>query len=461
MKPKQLIILGVVLVALIFLYSFSGNVENTGSKSGLQAGDVIINSETLNVNDVTSLKISDTDDSVHLSRQEGSWVVSNRDNYKADFSKISRVLKKLIEIRVAEQLKAGASTYSRFDLSDPKEGSDSEGAGTRVQLFKSNNESASVELIVGKRFGGATVDSGQQGGGNGKYLRLGGNENQVFIVADSLYDIESSTSSWLEKNPFSIDKPKNILVTHSDEEKFNFTRTEEGGDAVLEGLSDEEELNTSNTSSIVSPFASFTFKDVVVGDNAKPENTGLAKPVNVEVSTFDGFNYKIAIGKGEGANVDSEEQEAALTSATYYLKYSVDATFPEFKLKAREAQDDEVIKDDASDEDKKKISELVKSRDLEDKEKQQKDYEEKKKIWKDKLDKEKSFSGTIYEIDSWNAEKFFNKREDLVKKKEKEEAKGEVDPGSVLNLPNEGGALPAIPGTLIPGITPQNDDSGE
>ena len=31
----------------------------------------------------------------------------------------------------------------------------------------------------------------------------------------------------------------------------------------------------------------------------------------------------------------------------------------------------------------------------------------------------------------------------------------------LLNLPNEGGALPAIPGTLIPGITPQNDDSGE
>ena len=79
----------------------------------------------------------------------------------------------------------------------------------------------------------------------------------------------------------------------------------------------------------------------------------------------------------------------------------------------------------------------------------------------DKLEKEKSFSGTIYEIDSWNAEKFFNKREDLVKKKEKEETEDEVDPGSVLNLPNEDGSLPAIPGTLIPGITPQNDDSGE
>ena len=39
-------------------------------------------------------------------------------------------------------------------------------------------------------------------------------------------------------------------------------------------MAEDEELNTSNTSSIVSPFASFSFKDVVVGDKAKPENTG-------------------------------------------------------------------------------------------------------------------------------------------------------------------------------------------
>ena len=102
MKPKQLIILGVVLVALIFLYSFSGNDENTGSKSGLQAGDVIINSETLNVNDVTSLKISDTDDSVHLSRQEGSWFVSNRDNYiiQGKTDREFRILKAYLSTRL-------------------------------------------------------------------------------------------------------------------------------------------------------------------------------------------------------------------------------------------------------------------------------------------------------------------------------------------------------------------------
>ena len=78
------------------------------------------------------------------------------------------------------------------------------------------------------------------------------------------------------------------------------------------------------------------------------------------------------------------------------------------------------------------------------------------------VDKEKSFSGTIYEIDSWNAEKFFKKREDLVKKKEEEEVENENAPNEVLNIPNNPGAgLPNIPGTLIPGITPQNETSEE
>ena len=93
MKPKQLIILGVVLVALIFLYSISNRTDKVDSKSGLQAGALIVDTEKLNINDVSSLKITDVDDSVHLTRNEGAWVVANRDNYKADFSKIKSAVK--------------------------------------------------------------------------------------------------------------------------------------------------------------------------------------------------------------------------------------------------------------------------------------------------------------------------------------------------------------------------------
>lgn len=453
MKMKQLIVLGVVLVALFAFYSNSNKTKKVVSNDGLKAGDLIIPSEDLNVNDISGLKITDSDDFVHLVREEGAWTVANRDNYKADFSKISRVLKKLIDLKVAEQLRVGPKNYSRFDLNSP-----ADGKAIKVDLLKGGEKQPLIELLIGKAFRGATVDSGQQGGGNGKYLRLGDNEEQVFIVEDSLYDIESTSSGWLEKSPFSIDKPKDVSVTHSDEVKFNFIRTEEGSDATLEGVGEEEELNTSNTSSIVSPFANFSFKDVIVGEKAKPENTGLDKPVQVVVSTFDGFTYKITLGKGEGENIDSAAQEASLTTATYYLSYTVEAEFPEFELQPREPQDDEIAKDDASEEDKNKAAKLKESRDKEDKEKQQKEYDERKDSWKEKLDKEKGFAGTIYEVDSWSAEKFFMKREDLVKKKEIEE-KGEVEENPLGTPSGNNSSIPGLPGGLIPGISPQTPNS--
>ena len=64
MKPKQLIILGIVLVALILLYSISNRTDKIDSKSGLQTGALIVDTEKLNINDVSSLKITDADDSV-------------------------------------------------------------------------------------------------------------------------------------------------------------------------------------------------------------------------------------------------------------------------------------------------------------------------------------------------------------------------------------------------------------
>jgi hypothetical protein len=448
MKMKQLIVLGVVLIALFAFYSNSNKTKKVVSNDGLKAGDSLISSEKLNVNDISGLKITDSNDSVHLVREDGAWIVANRDNYKADFSKISRVLKKLIDLKVAEQLRVGPKNYSRFDLNSP-----AEGKAIKVDLLKGGEKQPQIELLIGKAFRGATVDSGQQAGGNGKYLRLGDNGSQVFIIEDSLYDIESTSSGWLEKSPFAIDKPKNVSIMHSDEVKFNFIRTEEGSDATLEGTGEDEELNTSNTSSIVSPFANFSFKDVVVGEKAKTENTGLDKPVQLTVSTFDGFNYKITLGKGEGENVDSAAQEASLTTATYYLSYTVEAKFPKLELQPREPQDDETLKDDASEEDKGKALELKKTRDNEDKEKQQKEYNEKKKSWQEKLEKENSFVGTIYEVDSWSAEKFFMKREDLVKKKEVEKkGDGQANP---LGTPQDNkSAIPGLPGGLIPGISP-------
>ena len=447
MKPKHLAILGGLFVVLIVVYLISSK-DRSGiqtEEGGLSAGDKILTIG--NINDITGLIITDSENSVQLGRKKGKWAVVNRDDYNADFTKISRTLKALDGLKIAEQRRVGEKNYGRFDLKEPNA---SEGSGIKIQLTK-GAEASIGEIVIGKRFSGATVNSGQQGGGNGKYVRIGSNKNQVFIVSDSLYDIESSPSGWLEKNPFGIEKSKSITVEHSDGTKFEFVRENEGDDATLTGLSENEELNTSNTSTITSPFASFNFKDVSTGDDADPEKTGMKAPLQVTVTTFDGFKYDLKLGKGEGDNVDSGEKEATISAAKYYLTYSVSAELPEIVLKDREPQDDEKLSEDASDEDRKKVEELKKERDAEDKEKQEKEFKGRQKELNDKLEKEKAFAGVLYELDSWSAEKFFNKREELVKEKESEATEKPVEGASEGGLP-EGISIPGIPGASIPGV---------
>ena len=102
---------------------------------------------------------------------------------------------------------------------------------------------------------------------------------------------------------------------------------------------------------------------------------------------------------------------------------------------------------------------------LTDKEKQEKEFEDRNKRLKEKLEKEKAFAGVIYEIDSWSAEKFFNKREDFVKEKEADAEEKSDEPSPNLPLP-EGITIPGVPGASIPGVetvepTTDEKDSGD
>ena len=447
MKAKQLVVLGALLAAAIIIAVLTGgNGSKKDDGEGLVLGANLM--EGLPVNEVSSVVITGSDDSVELERKEGKWTVANRGGYIADFTKISRILKNFRDLQVAEVIRAAPSKYGRFELNE----NDKEQAGILVAMNKDGGTPI-ASLMIGKSYSGATDQSGRQGGGNGRYVRVPGNEKQVFIVSDALYDIDAKPSSWLERNPFAIQKPKGVNLVHGDGTEFKFDREEEGSDVSMVGLADDEELNTTNTGSITAPFASFSFKDVVVGDAATDEKTGLNEPALATVSTFDGFKYEIKLGKGAGENVDSQEEEATLSDARYYLSYNVSAQLAEKRV----TQDDEKIQEiaaDASDEDKKSLEEQNKSAAGLTKQRDDEFVQEQKRL-KEKLDNEKRFAGIVYEVDTWSAEKFFKKRDELVKKKEDPAAPAAT--GSPAGLPPglpPGVSIPGLPGAGIPGISP-------
>ncbi len=436
MKAKHLIVLAALLVVAIIIAIATGGGGKGGEEAGgLAAGDAVL--PGLAVNEVASFKITGDEKSVELERKGGEWAVKERAGYPADFGKLSRVLKALRGLEIAEARRAGASTYGRFELKAPAGGEDDK-AGVLVEMGDGDGGELAT-LVLGKRYAGATDGSGRAGGGSGRYVRTPSNEGQVFIVSDSLFDIDPSPSSWLQRDFFRVEKHKDVTVGHPGGEGFKFSREEEGGDLALEGLADDEELNTTNTGTIASAFSSASFRDVVVGDAAAPEATGLDEPVTVEVTTFEGFGYKVKLGRKapEGDAPEDGAADPAATKPKYYLSVEVDATLDEERVPG----EDEAVADDASDEDKKKAEDLKKQRDEE--------FAAEKKRLEEKLEKEKAFAGTIYEIDSWAAEKFFKGRDELVK--EKTEG-GDTPPAGETPIP--GAPIPGLPGATIPGVLP-------
>jgi hypothetical protein len=443
MKAKQLIVLAALLVvAVIVAIAVNGSGGKGDKKEGLAAGDVVLGD--LPINEIATMKIVGDESSVELERAAGKWVVKDRDGYPADFGKISRVLKDLLDLKVAEARRAGASAYGRFELKAPEAKAD-ENAGVQVDLSKEGGGTL-ASLVLGKRYSGATDGSGQAGGGSGRYVRNAANEGQVYIVSEALSDFDPSPSSWLQRDFFRVQKHEKVNVGHADGTVFAFSREKDGGDLSLDGLAADEELNTANTGTLGSAFSSASFRDVVVGDAAKPEATGLDKPVVVDITTFDGFTYSVKLGKTEAAEKiegdDGGTDGAAEPKPTFYLSFEVDA-----KIVAERAPgEDENAAEDATDEDKKKVEELKKRRDDE--------FAAEKKRLEEKLETEKAFVGNVYEIDSWSAEKFFMERDKLVKKKEKPEAGATPGPGG-LPVPSliPGAPIQGLPGITIPGAS--------
>ena len=116
MKPKHLAILGGLFVVLIVVYSISSK-DRSGiqtEEGGLSAGDKILTIG--NINNITGLIITDSENSAQLGRKKGKWAVVNRDDYNADFTKIYKPLDFTTFFKA--QYTAQLHKHTHFDIID-------------------------------------------------------------------------------------------------------------------------------------------------------------------------------------------------------------------------------------------------------------------------------------------------------------------------------------------------------
>ena len=393
MNRKQLTIL-IVLVALIggagvvFLKRQNSAYTPTDQKIGQKLFP------KLPVNEVAQIQIKQSASELNLAKKNDLWRVQERNDYPADFSKISDFLVKAGELKIAQSEEIGPSQFAKLELVDPsKKGADS---GTLLAL-KDNGGKTIQSAILGKkhmRKSTRPTQFGDEGFPDGRYILLPNDSKNVFLISDSLSDIEAKPENWLNKDFFKVEKVRAVSLTSTNAtNSWKLTRETESGVWKLTDSKPTENLDTNKVSGIANSISSPNFVDVVT--NPKPEQTGLDKPLVVTLETFDDFTYALKLGNKSG-----EEN--------YHFTMAVSANLP----KERGAGKDE------KPEDKTKLD---------------KEFADKNKQLEEKLKNEKQFEKWTYLVAKWPFDPLLKDRAQLmVEKKEepKDAPKGDelVDP---------------------------------
>jgi len=408
MNRKQFFPLIVLVLAVggVGLYLYKKSASDWQSSGGSLGQKLVPN---FPVNDVGQLIIRQATNEVNLVKNQDRWVVKERNNYPANFSDISDFVRKTADLKIVQSVKVGPSQRPRLELVEPGTAS---GSGTLVE-FKDGAGKSLQKLLLGKKHmrksaspSPSPMGMGDEAGfPDGRYiLNLQSGADNVAVVSDPLTQVEPKPEQWLEKEFFKIEKPRSIeMLSTNGTNSWKITRETETSEWVLANTNKDETLDPAKVSGMSTAFSSPSFSDVAV--NIKAEESGLAKPVEITMETFDGFTYKIDVGNKSGED-------------NYYFAVKVSGNFP----KERTAGKDEKP---------------------EDKEKLDREWKEKNSKLEEKLTQEKAYGAWTYLAPRWTVDSVIKDRHQLLIEK-----KAETQP--------EGGAANPAPLTIPDPLQPQN-----
>jgi hypothetical protein len=296
MSRKQFVTVLILLVALggaaLLLRSRS---TSSWSETATGAGGKVLD---FPLNDVSHVSIKGGGGELNVVKSADIWKVAERFQYPADFDKVATLLRKLWELRAAQEVKAGTSQFSRLQLTPPTSDPNS---GLLVDLI-GNNHKRLAALLLGKKY---LRESNEAPGGGfpaGRYVAPQDGSNRVFLVSDTFEEIQTKPEQWLSREFITIQKPKLIAITGpAPAMNWKLVRENESAAWKFADPMPGEEIDNSKATSVANILASPTFVDVL-DPKTPPNQSGLDRPATAHVETFENFVYDLRIGKLTGEN---------------------------------------------------------------------------------------------------------------------------------------------------------------
>jgi hypothetical protein len=403
MNRKQLIIVlivGLLLGGLAFYFSRSRQAE-------YRSRDAAIGQKLLGdfpANDVAQVSIRSHEGEVNLAK-DGVWVVRERSNYPASFTKVAELVRKLWDLKPVQSQQIGASQRGRVNLVPPGTQDAGTNTATIVEL-KDKDGKLIRSVLLGKQ---QMRDSGGQFGGFpvGRWIGLPENSETVFVVNETFSDVEPDPESWIDKDFFKVEKLKAIsLISTNATNSWSLARTSETAPWELADRNENEQLDSSKVSSFNWAFSSPSFNDVYPR-GADAVKDAFANPNVLELETFSGFEYKVQVGSQPDPD-------------SFYLTVNTSAELPG----ERTAPADEKP---------------------EDKEQNDKAWKEEQDKLREKLKHEKALGDWVYKVSKWTVDSVLKERHDLLSTNQVTVATSSTNAPS-LDLPPPG--FPPLPGTV-------------
>ena len=241
MSNRNLTILGIVAVLMVIWAVAQSQISNRPSTETEGPTELL---KGLDPADIDSIVLGNDEESVTLKRQQGGFVVVNKDNYPAKISEINNLLTKSQEIQRGQFVTDNASNHEDLGVTE-------ETANATIKFFKQDSS-----LLTGI-IGGKNKELGQ-----GTYVRLA--TSDAVYVAPTMPYIADTAMSYIEQELISVKREDIVSVTaSSSNEQYTLKTTEDGKDVILENVPAGKKFKDSDGDSVFTALTSLRCDDVM------------------------------------------------------------------------------------------------------------------------------------------------------------------------------------------------------
>jgi len=241
MSNKNLTILGIVAVLMVIWAVAQSHVSNR-PRTETDGPSYLI--QGLDPADIDSIVLGGGEEPVTLKRQQGKFVVVDKDNYPAKASEINNLITKVLEIQTLQFVTDNAENHEDLGLSE-------DNATASIKFFKADSS-----LLTG------VVSGKKKELGQGSYVRLASND--AAYVVPTMPWIADTAISYIEQDLVSMKREDIVSVTVSSANgQYTLKTTEDGKDVILENVPAGKKFKSSDGDSVFTALTSLRCDDVM------------------------------------------------------------------------------------------------------------------------------------------------------------------------------------------------------